>query len=169
MSVLCANSCSAKILTSCDIRPLLYRPLVPRWVDWLNLVLVWWSNFFIAIFIPYHCPRGKGLAHKWGGGGEVLRSEYQAGYWRSTLPKHSLYQSWFTNKFFGLDAMNNLRKSIRPCKNISVLNYEFNLRPVFASISTFTIQHTGQFLNPLSVLWRNELSKESQRDVVLAD
>jgi hypothetical protein len=120
------------------------------------------------ILSPYLYPdtvQGERVATQRGGG--LLRSEYQAAYRRSTRPNRSIYQSGFANKLFGLDALNNLRKSIRPFKNISVLNYEFNLRPVFASLSTFTIQHTGQFLNPLSVLWRNELSKESQRDVVL--
>ncbi len=42
------------------------------------------SNCFITIPIPYHFPRGWGVATERGGG--VLRSEHQAGYRRSMYP-----------------------------------------------------------------------------------
>ncbi len=44
---------------------------------------------------------GGGVATERGGG--VLRSEHQAGYRRSTIPNHSIYQLGFPNNYFGLD------------------------------------------------------------------
>jgi hypothetical protein len=60
-----------------------------------------------------------GIVPRGGGGGAVAtekggghRSECSAGYQRSTVPKHSIYQSEIPNNYFGLNAMNNLQKSI---------------------------------------------------------
>ncbi len=63
----------------------------------------------LAILIPLF-RGGGGTTEKRGGG--ILMSEHQAGYWRSTVSNHSIYQSAFPNKFYRLDVMNNPRKSI---------------------------------------------------------
>ncbi len=46
------------------------------------------------------CPgECMGGCHRKGGGGGILRSEYEAGHRQSILPNHWIYQSGFPNKF----------------------------------------------------------------------